>query len=45
MDITKNIIGKEGIVKDEYLNENEFDHHLSARKTFDLWLKELDKVI
>jgi len=41
IDITNNIIGKDGIVKNEFLNSNPNDHHLDNEKTYKLWLSEL----
>jgi hypothetical protein len=41
IDISKNILGTNGIVKPKYLNTSAFDHHLSNSNTYGLWMKEL----
>jgi hypothetical protein len=34
---------RDGVVADEFLNEDPFDHHLSPEKTYGLWLDELGR--
>ena len=41
IDITNNIIGKDNMVKDEFLNSNTTDHHLDNEKTYKIWLSKL----
>jgi hypothetical protein len=41
IDIVNDILGKDGIVRDEFLNSNPFDHHLDKEKTYKLWLSKL----
>jgi len=43
IDITNNIIGKDGIVKNEFLNSNPADHHLDNEKTYQFWLSQLNQ--
>lgn len=41
IEIVDDILGKDGIVKDEFLNSNPNDHHLDNEKTYKLWLCKL----
>ena len=41
IEIVNNILGKDGIVRDEFLNSNSADHHLDNEKTYKLWLSKL----
>ena len=41
IEIVNDILGKDGIVKDEFLNSNSADHHLDDEKTYKLWLSKL----
>ena len=41
IEIVDDILGKDGIVKDEFLNSNPADHHLDNEKTYKLWLSKL----
>lgn len=45
IEIVDDIIGKDGIVKDEFLNSNPNDHHLDNEKTYKLWLSKLKNVL
>lgn len=45
IDITEYIISNEGIVKDYYLNNNPYDHHLDSNKTFKLWISKLKCIL
>lgn len=45
IDITKYILGENGVVKDYYLNEDPWDHHLSLSKTFDFWKYEIENLV
>ena len=35
---------KDALINDYYLNDNKFDHHLSASKCADLWFKKLKPI-
>ena len=41
IEIVDDILGKDGIVKGEFLNSNSADHHLNNEKTYKLWLSKL----
>jgi hypothetical protein len=41
IEIVNDILGKDGIVRDEFLNSNSADHHLDNEKTYKLWLSKL----
>jgi hypothetical protein len=42
IDITESIFDIEkGIIKDEYLSKNEYDHHLDDEKSYKLWINKL----
>ena len=45
IEIVDDILGKDGIVKDEFLNSNPADHHLDKEKTYKLWLSKLKNVL
>ncbi len=45
IEIVDDILGKDGIVKDEFLNSNPNDHHLDNEKTYKLWLCKLKNVL
>jgi len=45
IEIVNDIIGKDGIVKDEFLNSNPADHHLDNEKTYKLWLSKLKNIL
>jgi hypothetical protein len=45
IEITNYIIDDYGIVKNEYLNKNDNDHHLDFNKTYNLWIAQLNTVI
>lgn len=45
IEITNDILGKYGIVKDEFLNSNPTDHHLDNEKTYKLWLSQLLSIL
>lgn len=45
IEIVNDIIGKDGIVRDEFLNSNSSDHHLDNEKTYKLWLSKLKNII
>lgn len=44
IEIVNDIIGKDGIVKDEFLN-SATDHHLNNEKTYKLWLSKLKNIL
>ena len=44
IEIVNDIIGEDGIIKDEFLNSNLFDHHLNNEKTYEIWLSKLKKL-
>ena len=35
---------KDGLIDEYYLNDNKYDHHLSASKCTDLWFKKLKRI-
>lgn len=41
IEIVNDILGKDGIIRDEFLNSNSADHHLDNEKTYKLWLSKL----
>lgn len=41
IEITKEIMGEDGIIKEEYLSSNPSDHHLDKTKACDLWLSKI----
>ena len=41
IEIVNDILGKDGIIRDEFLNSNSTDHHLDNEKTYKLWLSKL----
>jgi hypothetical protein len=41
IEIVNDILGTNGIVKDEFLNSVHTDHHLDNEKTYKLWLSKL----
>lgn len=43
IDITDSIMHS-GIVKEDFSNENVYDHHLNSEKTYTLWISQLDKL-
>lgn len=43
IDIVNNTIGKNGVVRDKFLNSDCYDHHLNNEKTFQLWLSKIKK--
>lgn len=45
IDIVSDIIGNDGIVKDEFLNSNPKEHHLDNNKTYNLWLSKLKNIL
>lgn len=45
IEIVNDIIGKDGIVKDEFLNTSPTNHHLNNEKTYKLWLSKLENII
>lgn len=45
IDITDFLLGDDGIVKDEFLNSNPYDHHLENEKTYELWLSKLKNIV
>jgi len=45
IEIVNDILGKDGIVKDEFLNSNSADHHLDNEKTYKLWLSKLKNIL
>ena len=45
IDITNDVIGKDGLISREYVNRNPYDHHLDNEKTYKLWIKQLDKIL
>ena len=45
IDITTEIIGENGIIKDEFLSKNPFDHHLDKKKTYQFWLSKIEKCV
>lgn len=45
IEIVDDILGKDGIVKDEFLNSNPVDHHLDNEKTYKLWLSKLKNIL
>jgi hypothetical protein len=45
IEIVNDILGKDGIVKDEFLNSNPADHHLDNEKTYKLWLSKLKNIL
>ena len=44
IEITGDIISKEGIVKNEFLSTDPADHHLDNNKTCNLWLSKLKNI-
>ena len=44
IDITKYIIGEDGLIKDYYLNSNPGDHHLENSKIVNFWKKEIKTI-
>lgn len=42
MDITKQTISDNGLINDEYIHPNEFDHHLNLEKTYQFWLDNIE---
>jgi hypothetical protein len=44
IEIVNDILGKDGIVRDEFLNSNSADHHLDNEKTYKLWLSKLKTI-
>ena len=44
IDITKSIIGEDGLVQHHYLSDNHTDHHLSSPNTYQFWIDELESV-
>ena len=44
IDITKYIIGENGLVKDYYLNNDPTDHHLENSKIVNFWKKEIKSI-
>ena len=45
IDITSQLIGVNGLVKDEFLNKNPSDHHLDNESTYKFWLYEIEKCL
>jgi len=45
IEIVNDILDKDGIVNDEFLNSNPNDHHLSNEKTHKLWLSKLNNIL
>ena len=45
IEIVNDILGKDGIVNDEFLNSNPHDHHLDEEKTYKLWLSKLKNIL
>jgi hypothetical protein len=46
MDITEHILNNNTkVINDIYLNKDKYDHHLDDSLTYNLWLKELNKII
>lgn len=45
IDIVNDIMGKDGIVNDKFLNSNPGDHHLDNEKTYKLWLSKLENIL
>jgi hypothetical protein len=45
IEIVDDILGKDGIIKDEFLNSDPFDHHLDNEKTYKLWLSKLKNIL
>jgi hypothetical protein len=44
IDITNNILGSDGVVKSQYLNNNVYDHHLDNNKTYKLWIDQINAI-
>lgn len=44
IEIVNDILGKDGIVRDEFLNSNSANHHLDNEKTYKLWLSKLKTI-
>jgi hypothetical protein len=46
IDITSYILDvRTGLISDEYLNENPYDHHLSASKVAPFWVREIEQCL
>ena len=45
IEIVNDIIGKDGIVNDEFLNSEPTNHHLDNEKTYKLWLDKLENIL
>lgn len=41
IDITDDIIGENGIVKKDFLNKNNTDHHINNETTYNFWISKL----
>lgn len=44
IEIINDILGKDGVVRDKFLNSNSADHHLDNEKTYKLWLSKLKNI-
>lgn len=44
IEIVNDILGKDGVINDEFLNSNPNDHHLDNKKTSKLWLDKLKNI-
>ena len=45
IEIVNDILGKDGIVNDYFLNSDPTNHHLNTEKTYKLWLSKLKNVL
>ena len=45
IEIVNDILGKDGLINDEFLNSNPNDHHLDNKKTSKLWLDKLKSLL
>lgn len=45
IDIVNDILGKDGIVNDQFLSSNPANHNLDNKKTYNLWLSKLNNIL
>lgn len=45
IEITKSLIGDDGLIRQEFLSQNPYDHHLDDRKAFQEWIEEISHLL
>lgn len=42
IEITQSLIGGDGLIRQDFLSENPYDHHLDDRQSFQEWIKQIE---